>query len=252
MEKDFNPCEWAHSYFLKELTPEQQLQFEQHLSACDACQQELKELELVWEKLPYTMNVIEPPTGMKSETMNAVFEGSSSAEPKDVEEAVADIRAHTSAAIYPGFRNWGLLTAAGVVLLLGAYLLGDLHGRNEVFEGSNSSQASWTAQKKVMLTPSDSVVSGAVGNVWLLQKKEGVQVVLQVSGLPRTQGDESYQMWMTNAGKRWSCGTFKVDQDGAGILLYMMKIDAKFDSIGVTLEPDAAGKQPRGRNIFGA
>jgi hypothetical protein len=73
-----------------------------------------------------------------------------------------------------------------------------------------------------------------------------------VSGLPATQGSESYQMWMTNAGKRWSCGTFQVGKEGAGLLLYTLKKDAHFDSIGVTLEPDAAGKQPRGRKVFGS
>jgi anti-sigma factor RsiW len=252
MEKDINPCEWLPSYFLKELTPEEQLQFEQHLQHCESCQDELKDLERIWEELPFTMEITDPPHEMKAEILEGIFAKHPSAEPGEVEEAMADIRAHTSATIYPGFRHWGLLSAAGVVLLLGAYLLGDMHGRAEVTEKTAvTAQDPWTVQQKVQLNPADPALTGGKGDVWLMQQGNAVQVLLQVNGVPATKGSESYQMWMTSAGKRWSCGTFKVSSEGAGVLLYNLKNGAKFDSIGVTLEPDASGKQPRGRKMFG-
>jgi hypothetical protein len=253
MEKDINQCEWLPAYFLKELTPPQREQFEQHLEQCRSCQDELKELEGLWEELPFTMEPIEPPLGMKAEIMDAVFETHFSAEPESVEEAMADIRAHTSASVYPGFRNWGLLSAAVVILLLGAYLLGDLHGKRDASDAPQiSPQSPWNMQKTVALKPVDPALSSSTGNVWFMQQGDSVQVILQAKGLPPTQGSESYQMWMTSGDKKWSCGTFQVGKDGSGILLYTLKNGAvQYDSLGVTLEPDAAGKQPRGRKVLG-
>jgi hypothetical protein len=85
-----------------------------------------------------------------------------------------------------------------------------------------------------------------------MQQGDSVQVILHAKGLPPTQGSESYQMWMTSGDKKWSCGTFSVGKDGSGILLYTLKNGAvQYDSLGVTLEPDAAGKLPRGRKVLG-
>jgi hypothetical protein len=253
MEKDINQCEQLTSYFLKELTPLQREQFEQHLAQCSSCQDELKELEGLWDVIPFTVELIEPPSGMKDKIMDAVFETHFSAESESVKEAMADIRAHTSASVYPGFRNWGLLSAAIVILLLGAYLLGNLHGKSDVANAPRiSPQSPWNMQKTVALKPVDPALSNSTGNVWFMQQGDSVQVILHAKGLPPTQGNESYQMWMTSGDKKWSCGTFQVGKDGSGILLYTLKNGAvQYDSLGVTLEPDAAGKQPRGRKVLG-
>ncbi|SEB42551.1 anti-sigma factor [Paenibacillus sp. GP183] len=253
MEKDINQCEQLTSYFLKELTPLQREQFEQHLAQCSSCQDELKELEGLWDVIPFTVELIEPPSGMKDKIMDAVFETHFSAESESVKEAMADIRAHTSASVYPGFRNWGLLSAAIVILLLGAYLLGNLHGKSDVANAPRiSPQSPWNMQKTVALKPVDPALSNSTGNVWFMQQGDSVQVILHAKGLPATQGSESYQMWMTSGDKKWSCGTFQVGKDGSGILLYTLKNGAvQYDSLGVTLEPDAAGKQPRGRKVLG-
>jgi len=51
--------------------------------------------------------------------------------------------------------------------------------------------------------------------------------------------------------ERTNAGTFKVGDNGVGVLTYRMNQEANFDTIGITLEPDSKGDAPRGQKIFG-
>ncbi|MBP1992755.1 anti-sigma factor [Paenibacillus eucommiae] len=170
-----------------------------------------------------------------------------------VEEVVAEIKAHTSARIYPGFRNWSLVSVAIVMLILGGYMLGEQNGRSKVAEDTSvaeSAQIPWELQKKTELRLVDPSVSKGAGNVLLMQRGESTQVVLHVSGLPATQSSESYRMWMGNEGKFWSGGSFLVNKDGEGMLLYTLTNGQVFSSVKITLEPDKSSNQPQGRELL--
>jgi hypothetical protein len=52
-------------------------------------------------------------------------------------------------------------------------------------------------------------------------------------------------------GHRQSAGVFKPDKEGFGVLTVDTSKFNSFDTIGITLEPDAEGKQPRGIKIVG-
>ena len=68
-------------------------------------------------------------------------------------------------------------------------------------------------------------------------------------GAAETQGDEAYQVWLIKDGQRSSAGTFRVSDTSRGIGLLAMPIQGgklDFDAIGITLEPDEHGSQPRG------
>jgi hypothetical protein len=50
-------------------------------------------------------------------------------------------------------------------------------------------------------------------------------------------------------GRRSNAGTFRVDDSGLGVLTVGIRPDERFDTVGVTLEPDAGGTEPRGRKV---
>jgi|GEM_PF-1321944 len=173
------------------------------------------------------------------------------------------VRSFTYTERPPRWRGWRrgiVVSAAGLVLLLGGFAAGlavgggwpGRDGAQPAASAGPSAQQPWSLQREVALRAVSPAPAAGAGSVWLLRQNEATQVVLRVSGLPATQNGQSYQMWMVRSGKRWSCGTFQVDPSGNGALLYQMKSEAGFDSIGITLEPDASGKQPRGPKVLGS
>lgn len=77
-------------------------------------------------------------------------------------------------------------------------------------------------------------------------------VLLSVNGLPPLSGEQAYQAWLIRDGKRTNAGTFLVDRMGRGGLVYRTEQPFEFQALGITLEPDALGDQPRGTKVLGA
>jgi hypothetical protein len=111
--------------------------------------------------------------------------------------------------------------------------------------------------KTFELKPVDDSMPLAKGTAWVLKHGDTNNVVVNLTGLKKTRGDWTYQVWLIrtasdNTKKRYNCGTMNVDDSGNGVLTY--PISAKnigFDAVGVTLEADAKGTQPRGKKVLG-
>jgi hypothetical protein len=246
MSNDFNPCEWLPSYLVEELTPQQKVMFEAHLPQCQACKEEFEELKQVWEELPYTMKLIEPPSELKGEVMDAVF-----GETIKVNKAAASPDwSYNRGSSYSRIRRWGLVSAAALVIVAGSLAVWNWRTATPAVPNNVALEPA-KLQQEYLLRAFDPGNPNGKGNVWMTQQGSGLQVVLHVSGLLPTKGEEAYQMWMVKAGKRYNCGTFQVDQTGNGVLVYPLKRPVEFDTIGITLEPDANGTQPRGKKVLG-
>lgn len=97
----------------------------------------------------------------------------------------------------------------------------------------------------------ESTMPTASGTAWVLQNGDVHNVVINLQGLQETKGDTAYQVWFNRNGKRYNCGTLRVDEKGTGVLTYSIPVkgkDFQIDSFGVTLEPDSNGLTPRGRS----
>jgi hypothetical protein len=105
------------------------------------------------------------------------------------------------------------------------------------------------------LKSADAANPSATGTAWLVQQGSTNNVVVNLKGLKKTQGDWTYQVWLIrkDSNKRYNCGTLNVDDKGEGVLTYY--INPKyigFDAVGVTLEADPNGDQPRGKKMLGS
>lgn len=66
-------CEKIYEYFNGRLTEEEKQEFEEHLKTCKACQDELNDLNILNESLPYHVERVTPPKEMKSRIMNNIL-----------------------------------------------------------------------------------------------------------------------------------------------------------------------------------
>lgn len=249
MTSEFNPCEWLPSYLVEELTPQQTIIFEAHLALCDSCREELEELKQVWEGLPYTMELIEPPPELKAEVMNAIFNAPeperNTKEPERINWSFSSQLNRTK--VY----HVSLVSAAAFILIIGGILTWNRINEPKRIPAYHDQAEPALLQQEFQLKAYDASNPNSEGRVWMTRQDGQTQVVLRVSGLSETQGDEAYQLWMIKDGNRYNCGTFKVDREGNGILVYPLKYELQFDSIGITLEPDAQGAKPRGKKVLG-
>jgi anti-sigma-K factor RskA len=103
-----------------------------------------------------------------------------------------------------------------------------------------------------LLQATNNATSLSKGSAWMYEQGGKKTLVLHLQGLSATQGTEAYQVWLIHDGKRQSAGVFRVDSQGTGVLAYEMQDPSlPFEAIGITLEPDPHGTQPRGKKVLG-
>lgn len=240
MSRDDNVCERLFSYFLGEMTDEEQRAFHAHLSDCPACREELRELGQVWDALPHTMEQLELPERLKSEVLGPLLKDQAQSKPVS--------------ATKPGKRRYRLYAAAVILALaLGFAGMAEVSDwRNRSLTHSDNLHLPAEVLERYSLKPFDPAVPAASGQVWLTAKGGSMELVLQTSGLPALKGEQAYQVWLVKNGDRLNCGTFRVDSQGNGVLTYKIEEEERqFDAIGITLEPDSGGSKPRGKKVLG-
>ncbi|GEM_PF-1042025 len=88
----------------------------------------------------------------------------------------------------------------------------------------------------------------AWGTASMVRDDKGVHLLVQAADLPQLSGNEAYQLWLIKDGTPINAGTFKSDS-GSGALSYTMQ-PGDYDMVVITLEPDAEGDKPRGRQVL--
>jgi hypothetical protein len=236
-------CEFLMSYLTGECSELERAEFERHLQFCSACREEMKDLELVWKELPYQMDEHEVPLDLKSEVMEAIGR----LDQDSINQLQAKSKRTRSFLWIYGF------TAAIIV----GIVIGAFWNHTVVQKSGSLIVAPLSIPARVTesfeLKSVDASMPLAKGTVWVLQQGNMNNIVFNLQGLEETKGDWAYQAWLIHNGKRYNCGTLHVDEKGIGVLTY--EISGKslnFDAIGVTLEPDPNGDQPRGKKVLGS
>ncbi|MBD0378910.1 anti-sigma factor domain-containing protein [Paenibacillus sedimenti] len=227
-------CSFIINYLTGECTELERASYERHLRTCVSCQEELRELQAVWQTLPFHMEEVEVPADLKQQVMRSI----------GVTEPPKRKRSFT----------WLYGTAAVIVL---GIMAGTWWNYSESARSKEAASALLRNPAEVVntftLKSADSSMPSALGTAWIVQHGEAYNVVVNLSGLKETQGDWAYQVWLNHNGKKYNCGTLRVDDKGIGVLSYDVRVkELHIDSIGVTLEPDPNGTQPRGKKVLGS
>ncbi|WP_219838075.1 anti-sigma factor [Paenibacillus sp. R14(2021)] len=254
-------CEHSLDYLAGLCSEEDKFVFERHLPHCASCQQELEELRFVWEALPAHMELMEPPVDLKQQVMDAALtaevkraDNGSNSRPLPAAEAAAVARRpwfgrKSAAALFSA--------AAAVILLLSLWNIQlrseQNHAPLPIEEALSVSAAQITHLVKLQSKTPEATDSSGVACI--VDNGHSKQFVTYIFGAAATTGSEAYQVWLIKDGKRSSAGTFRIGASDRGIGLLAMPIKGDgldFDAVGITLEPDDRGSQPRGMKVYGS
>jgi len=259
LEQQHNPnlCELMVGYLTGDCTDAERESFERHLKDCQACQVELEELREVWDSMPGHSEELEVPADLKGEVLRGIFGKEAAEETPDSNSAHAgkDRKWSVGEPKRPTARR---LLFSGVVAaaVLGLVVTGALAWRDGVLPSAGKAvKLAEPAEvvRTIALKPADPAQPNCSGTVWVTRRAESEEMVVHLQGLQPNQGTEAYQVWLIHKGVRHNGGTLVVDEKGNGVLTYAVrKDDPPFETIGVTLEPDAKGTQPRGRKVLGS
>jgi Anti-sigma-K factor rskA/Putative zinc-finger len=234
-KNDQNLCEQCVSYMLGECSAEERAMFERHLTSCPSCRQELQDMRFAWQMLPLGAEQVEVPSDLKAEVMDAIFSSGPAAAPLPRKKRFL-------------WRNG--LVAALVPLLIASVIWNILlqKDRKELARPDVPAHI-------VSIQPfhaADAAFALSKGTACILQQGDHTNLVIYLYNLPATKGGETYQVWMHRDGSQSNAGTFRVGDDGLGVLVTEMRPEDRFDSIGVTLEPNASGTEPRRNAVISA
>ncbi|QGQ99964.1 hypothetical protein EHS13_05660 [Paenibacillus psychroresistens] len=251
-EHETKECENLISYMTGECSEFERAAFERHLRSCTSCRDELQQLRLVWDALPFEMDELEAPADLKNEVMQAIH-----ALPVDKAQLKKSRLQQKPRAMRSYFAKFGWVAAIVIGVIIGGLWSSTFVKKPTDSAGSLLNQPAEVLRTFELKAFGDSLPS-AKGTVWVLKHGDTNNVVVNLKGLKKTNGKETYQVWLVkNANdpktkKRYNCGTMNVDDQGNGVLTYNINAKyANFDAVGVTLEPDANGDAPRGKKVLG-
>lgn len=253
------PCELLELYALHSLSIEENDRFEAHFPACERCQKLFIEYSAVTGLLPLASEEVALPAGMKQRVLARVLgrERTQQASPQTSIETIEDLPEpallETTVPI-PRSRSWRYVSLglAAAVLVLVAYtwqLRGDVDRLQQQIAVNTESRQGLKVNEAVSLTPAAKDIV-AKGLATIVIDSRGTHLVVQAESLPELNGSEAFQVWLIKGKTNYNAGTF-VSRDGNGAL-YDTFEPQDYDTVAITLEPDAKGETPRGQIVLTA
>ncbi|MDP9728676.1 anti-sigma factor [Alicyclobacillus tolerans] len=273
-------CSLRELYVLDGLTKEERQMFEEHLTNCKECQNEISLLMPLKDWLLYDFEMAMPPKDMKQRVLKNVYdaidneEGTetvvlSSHQINDLKEITSVLPDQTSndsdrekfgkindghrIPITSGFgkyRNryrWFIpMTAAAVLFIVSGIVY---YTENPVFQ--NRSQLTdrnplgqMTEAIQLKATAQFNTTSGQA----LIENGQmGRSLFIHFSGLQPVYGSQVYQVWLIKKGQPpVSLGVFTPNSQGKAIFASLIPFNETFQTVGITLEPRAIDKTPKG------
>lgn len=219
------------AYAVDALPDDERRAFEAHLAECEACTQEVAELQATASHLG-AASVAAPPAGMKDAVMGRIGDVRQEA---PVVSDLGDRRRATPA------RRWmsTLLAPAAAVLAIAVIGLSavvvNLSDRLDRLETGSTQLADVIAAADAVTldieTPGDE-------SARLVMSPGRSEAVLLVEGMASAPADHSFAIWLIGAdGVPRPAGSFDVDQDGRATRVVSGGLDT-VAAIGVTVEPE--------------
>lgn len=239
-QQNVTVCHYVLDYISGVCSDKEKKAFERHLPGCLACQSELAELRMVWDSLPSDMELIDPPGDLKQQVMNAAL---ATVQPPAAKRSFRKL-------------TWG----AAAAVILAVFIAGTAWNINLYNNRSSTpiipiekalSVSASQINELISLKPVSEDVASSYAVACIVDNGSNKQFVVYVFGAPASKGDSVYQVWLNHSGEKDSAGTFRVDEKGIGVLAMPVAGETlAFDSIGITIEPDEHGDQPRGTRVY--
>lgn len=219
------------AYAAHALPLDEEREFEEHLRACDACTQEVRELEATTARLAGGVAVL-PPPALKAAVMAHIL---------TVRQLppVGGPR-HGSAEVVPLHRSWyrsplGVAAAALLVLTLGASGFA-ARERNQLRDERSASAAA----SAIVADPARQVRAAKLGSGSATVISAGGRAVVFTTGLPALASGRVYQLWLID-GKTITSEGLLPKTGAARRVLDALPGRA---SVAISVEPDGGSDQP--------
>lgn len=204
-------------YALGELEPEEERELERHLDGCPACREEAKDISQAHRSL-LREAALPPPPRLKTRLMEGL--------PRRNRRRNGRRRV-----------RWTAVAAVLVVAAAAIWSYAQIFGAPEAIAAS--------------LSPTG-LAPRADGEVRLEQAGPNLRVSLAVSGLPRLEPGEYYELWFVDGEDRISGGGFTVDRRGrATVGMNAPSAAAGYPSIGITSEEAPGDPRPSPTKVLG-
>jgi len=231
------------AYALGALDENEARRLEEHLESCQACQAELADYTAVSDGLLSALPPQEPRPGLR----------------KQLRARLPDNRAASGARSswsLPRISFGQVAAAVAFVLLLGLNLYSALQTRRLQGQQAELAQRMDAEQSAIAMlaypgTQKISIYEGAAGS--LLLNAETNTAVLFTWDLPELPDDQTYQIWLIDAGgNRVSGGLFETSPENEYTTVRVAASSPldDFVGLGVTIEPWGGSPGPTGANVL--
>lgn len=246
-------CEKVLDYFNNELTEKEREEFERHLESCEDCREEIEELQLLTEDLPFSTEPVDPPEGMKDRVLGAVFAEEETQSQEENVVSFEDHRKEEPTEPQPKRTNQRLVMR-GLAAALTLSLLGNVlvltNGEDEVANEPPAVDSTDVVNQRVQL---QGEATEAIATAAMIRQNDTDLLTLQAEQLDQLQGEEVYQVWLLEGDKPYRAGTFVANENGEGAVAYSMDdlpADVEWDAVAISKEPDASSETPQGDVIL--
>ena len=241
------------AYAVDALPDDEREIFEQHLVVCDACAQEVAELQATAARLG-AASYTTPPPGLRERVM-AEIDATRQERPSGVTDATDELGARRSDGSGRGSgRGVGWVTkvavAAAAVLVVAvaglSVTIANLNDRLAQVETASSQVIDVLAAADATVVSAEGP-DGSVGRV-VASPARGEAVFL-AGEMGQAPGGRTYELWLIDADGATPAGVFDTDERGRATRVMTGDI-ANASAIGVTVEPAGGSPQPTSEPVM--
>lgn len=220
------------AYALNALTPTESVRFEDHLTDCDSCVQEVRGFTETAARLADTAAET-PPAELRAKVLEEV---SRTRQLAPAPERLPTPRRRG----VPWMLSLALAACLVAIIALGVVALDQRDQMNELRTNEQQIAAVLAAPDAVTTSaePMENV------SVTVVHSENRGELVFSAHGL-EDLSDEDYQLWLTRPdGTVYSAGTLSVDEEGFVLPVLAAPQDEETDGVAVTVEPEGGSEQP--------
>lgn len=245
-------CEKLYEYFNDQLSEEKKKEFEEHLKTCKECQDELNDLNILNESLPYQVERVTPPKEMKSRIMNNILNENNNEEKSSHQEKNESFIEKKQKPIKRKNNIIRNIAFTSMAALLFISLIGNVYQFNTQDKEKKTKDNKLINKDNAQVIKLKSTEQDKVqGEAFVAKTNNEKQLVVQANGLQETKGNQAYQVWILKGEKPYRAGTFVSSKDSGMVVFDLSDIELdKQDKIAITLEPSPNNPAPEGDIIM--
>ncbi|MEV7147614.1 anti-sigma factor [Streptomyces sp. NPDC093084] len=228
------------AYALHALSDDELRAFESHLTGCEPCVQETKELSATAARLGLAATVT-PPAVMREQVLRRV----SSVRQETPGGATATRAARAAGVRARLLSRWALAACVAVAAALGGTTVWQHQRAEDALDQAHRAQQGADGIAAVLAAPdartrTAALGDGATGTVVVSHDRD--RAVFVVSGMARPAAGKVYQLWFDDAGTMRSAGLMDPGRTDQSVLLAGWVDGAS--GMGVTVEPAGGSTSP--------